>query len=67
MQNGPKNVMSTRQPKPTGSFAPRSKRWTPRTALPQVNGYQKATSDILPSPRRKPGRGMSLRRRTVAR
>jgi hypothetical protein len=44
MQNGPKNVMSTRQPKPAGSLAARPKRWTPRTARPQVNGYQSAQS-----------------------
>jgi hypothetical protein len=34
MQNGPKTGMSTRQPKPAGSFAPRSKRWTPSSARP---------------------------------
>jgi hypothetical protein len=42
MQNGPKNVMSTRQPKPVGSLAARPKRWTPSTARPQLHGYQSA-------------------------
>jgi hypothetical protein len=28
MQNGPKTVMSRRQPKPAASFAARSERWT---------------------------------------
>jgi Domain of unknown function (DUF4167) len=41
MQNGPKTVMSTRQPKPAGAFAARPKRWTPSTR-PQVNGSQSA-------------------------
>ena len=42
MQNGPKTVMSTRQPKPPGSLAARPKRWTPRTARPQLHGSQSA-------------------------
>jgi Domain of unknown function (DUF4167) len=42
MQNGPKTSMSTRQLKPTGSFAPRSKRWTSSAARPQLNGSQSA-------------------------
>jgi hypothetical protein len=42
MQNGPKNVMSTRQPRPAGPLAARSKRWTPSTARPQLHGYQSA-------------------------
>jgi hypothetical protein len=42
MQNGPKNVMRTRQPKPAGSLAARPKRWTPSTARPQLHGYQSA-------------------------
>ena len=42
MQNGPKTGMSTRQSKPVGSLAPRSKRWTPSTARPQMNGSQSA-------------------------
>jgi hypothetical protein len=41
MQNGPKTVMSTRQPKPAGAFAARPKRWTPSTR-PQVSGSQSA-------------------------
>jgi Domain of unknown function (DUF4167) len=41
MQNGPKTVMSTRQPKPAGASAARPKRWTPSTR-PQVNGSQSA-------------------------
>ena len=42
MQNGPKTGMSTRQPKPAGSFAARPKRWTPSAARPQSNGSQSA-------------------------
>jgi hypothetical protein len=42
MQNGPKTIMSTRQPKPTGSLAARPKRWTPSTARPQLHGSQSA-------------------------
>ena len=42
MQNGPKNVMSTRQPKPAESLAARPKRWTPSTARPQLHGSQSA-------------------------
>ncbi len=42
MQNGPKTVMSTRQPKPAASFAPRSKRWTSSAARPELNGSQNA-------------------------
>jgi hypothetical protein len=42
MQNGPKTGMSTRQPKSAGSFAPRSKRWTPSAARPQLHGSQGA-------------------------
>jgi hypothetical protein len=41
MNNGPKNVMSARRPKPAGSFAARPKRWTP-SARPQSNGSQNA-------------------------
>ena len=40
MNNGPKNVTSTRQPKPAGSARP--KRWTPSAARPQSNGSQSA-------------------------
>jgi hypothetical protein len=42
MNNGPKNVMSARRPKPAGSFAARPKRWTPSSARPQSNGSQNA-------------------------
>jgi Domain of unknown function (DUF4167) len=42
MENGPKTVMSTRQSKPTGSFAPRPKRWKPSPARPQLNGSHSA-------------------------
>jgi hypothetical protein len=38
MQNGPKNVMSTRQPKPAGSLAARPKRWTPNADRAKPNG-----------------------------
>jgi hypothetical protein len=42
MQNGPKNVMRPRQPKPAGPLATRPKRWTPSTGRPQLHGYQNA-------------------------
>jgi hypothetical protein len=42
MQNGPKTVMSTRQPKPAGSFSARPKRWIPTAARTQSNGHQNA-------------------------
>jgi hypothetical protein len=42
MQNGPKTVMSTRQPKPAGSLAARPMRWIPSTARPQLPGSQSA-------------------------
>jgi hypothetical protein len=42
MQNGPKTVMSTRQPKPAASFAARSKRWTSSAARPELKGSQNA-------------------------
>jgi Domain of unknown function (DUF4167) len=42
MQNGPKTVMSTRQPKPAGSFAARPKRWTPNAPRPRLYGSQSA-------------------------
>jgi Domain of unknown function (DUF4167) len=42
MENGPKTGMSTRQPKPAGSFAARPKRWTPSRARPQLPGSQSA-------------------------
>jgi hypothetical protein len=42
MQNGQKNVMGMRRPKPAGSLAARPKRWTPSTAGPQLHGSQSA-------------------------
>jgi hypothetical protein len=42
MQNGPKTVMSTRQPKPAASFVARSKRWTSSAARPEWKGSQNA-------------------------
>ena len=42
MQNGPKTVMSTRQPKPAGPFSARPKRWTPSAARTPSNGHQNA-------------------------
>jgi hypothetical protein len=42
MQNGPKTVMTPRQPKPAGSFSARPKRWTPSAARTQSNGHQNA-------------------------
>ena len=42
MENGPKNVMSTRQPQPAGAFAARPKRWTPSTVRPHLHGSQSA-------------------------
>jgi uncharacterized protein DUF4167 len=41
MQNGP-NTMSTRQPRPTGSFAARPKRWTSGATRPEPKGSQNA-------------------------
>jgi Domain of unknown function (DUF4167) len=41
MNDGPKNVISTRQPKPAGSFAARPKRWTPSSTR-QLHGSQNA-------------------------
>jgi Domain of unknown function (DUF4167) len=42
MQNGPKTVMSRRQPKPAASFAARSMRWTSNAARPDLKGSQNA-------------------------
>jgi len=42
MQNGPKAVMSTRQPRPAAPFAARSKRWTSSTARPELKHPQNA-------------------------
>jgi Domain of unknown function (DUF4167) len=41
MNNGPKNPISTRQPKPAG-YAARPKRWTPNSTRPQLHGSQSA-------------------------
>ena len=41
MQNGPKPIMSARQPRPAASFAARSKRWTSSAARPD-RGSQNA-------------------------
>jgi Domain of unknown function (DUF4167) len=42
MQNGPKTIMSARQPRPTASFAAHSKRWTSGAARPEPKGSQNA-------------------------
>jgi hypothetical protein len=42
MQNGPKTVMSSRQPRPAASFAARSKRRIPSAARPEPKGSQNA-------------------------
>ena len=42
MQNGPKPVVSFRQPKPAASFAARPKRWTSSVGRPQPTGSQNA-------------------------
>jgi hypothetical protein len=42
MQNGPKTIMSRRQPKPAASSAAQSKRWTSSAARPQPRGSQNA-------------------------
>ena len=42
MQNGPKTVRNTRQSKPVGSFAARSKRWPPTVSRPELNRSQSA-------------------------
>ena len=42
MQNGPKTVMSGRQPKPAASFAARPKRWTSSVVRPEPKGSQNA-------------------------
>jgi uncharacterized protein DUF4167 len=41
-EDGPKTVMSTRQPKPAGSFPARPKRWTSSTTRTQLHGGQSA-------------------------
>ncbi len=40
MQNGPRTMRNTRRPRPAGSFADRSKRWTSSAARPEPNGSQ---------------------------
>jgi hypothetical protein len=42
MQNGPKTIMSARQPRPAASFATRSKRWASRAARPEPKSSQNA-------------------------
>jgi Domain of unknown function (DUF4167) len=42
MQNGPKAIMSARQPRGPASFAARSKRWTLGAARPKPNSSQNA-------------------------
>ena len=42
MQNGPKTIMSSRQPRPAASFAARSKRWISSAARPEPKGSQDA-------------------------
>jgi hypothetical protein len=42
MNNGSKNVISTRQPKRAGALAARSKRWTPNTDRPKPNEFGNA-------------------------
>jgi len=40
--NGPKTIMSARQPRPAASFAARSKRWTSSAARPEPKSFQNA-------------------------
>ena len=42
MQNGPKTMRHTRQPRPAGDFAARSKRWTSSATRPAQNGSHDA-------------------------
>lgn len=42
MQNGPKTIMSARQPRPAASFATRSKRWASGAARPEPKSSQNA-------------------------
>jgi Ni/Co efflux regulator RcnB len=69
MQDGPKPLMSARQPRPAASFAARSKRWRPGAARPESERFQNAQRNYerylaLISPRRSPnrqhGRGREL-------
>jgi hypothetical protein len=42
LQNGPKTIMSARQPRPAASFATRSKRWASSAARPEPKSSQNA-------------------------
>ena len=42
MQNGPKTIMSARQPRPAASFAARSRRWTSSAARSESKSSQNA-------------------------
>ena len=42
MQNGPKPIMSARQPRPAASFAARPKQWTSSAARPEPAASQNA-------------------------
>ena len=42
MLNGPKTIMSARQPRAAASFAARSKRWTSSPARPEPKSSQNA-------------------------
>ena len=42
MHNGPKTIMSSRQPRPSASSAARSKRWISGAARPEPKGSQNA-------------------------
>jgi hypothetical protein len=42
MQNGRKTNMNTRQPRPAGSFAARSRRWSSNAARPEPKGSHNA-------------------------
>jgi hypothetical protein len=45
MQNHPKPITSTRQPRPAASFAARPKRWTSSATRPEPTGSQNARRD----------------------
>jgi hypothetical protein len=48
MQNGPKTLMSWRQPKPAASFAARSMRWTPHSlAVVAGNDAEAVMLDLM--------------------
>ena len=42
MQNGPRRDMRTRQPRPSGSFAPRSRQWSSNGGRTEQKGSQNA-------------------------